>query len=59
MTGDWLTQMKAGYKASYPRSSLDTQLQHHALKIGGAEADLQVMVLRKGMPFSTPPDERT
>jgi len=41
---DWLTQMKAGYKASHPLSSLEAQLEHYASKIGQAEADLQAMV---------------
>ncbi len=44
---EWLAQMKAGYKASHPRSSLEAQLQHYASKIGQAEADLQAMVFRK------------
>ena len=44
---EWLAQMKAGYKASHPRSSLDAQLQHYASKIGAAEADLEAMVFRK------------
>jgi FMN reductase (NADPH) len=44
---EWLAQMKAGYKASHPLSSLETQLKHYASKIGAAEADLQAMVFRK------------
>lgn len=44
---EWLSQMKAGYKASHPISSLEAQLQHYASKIGQAETDLQAMVFRK------------
>ncbi len=55
---EWLAQMKAGYKASHPRSSLDAQLQHYASKIGAAEADLQAMVLGEDKPSSTTPGER-
>ena len=41
---DWLSQMVAGYKASYPRSSFDAQLRLYQSKIGKAEADLKEMV---------------
>jgi nitroreductase len=40
---DWLAQMKAGYKASHPLSSLEGQLQVYAAKVGRAEADLRSM----------------
>ena len=42
---DWLAQMKAGYKASNPRSSFEAQLRVYTSKIGWAELDLQRMVL--------------
>lgn len=51
----WLAQMKAGYKASHPLSSLEAQLEPYALKIGRAEADLQAMVFGQGAPPSTTP----
>jgi len=38
---DWLAQMAAGYKASYPLSSFDAQLRLYLLKVGPAEADLR------------------
>jgi nitroreductase len=41
---DWLEEMVAGYKASYPLSSFDAQLRLYQSKIGQAEADLQSMV---------------
>jgi hypothetical protein len=41
---DWLSQMVAGYKASYPLSSFDAQLRVYQTKIGRAEADLNAMV---------------
>ena len=41
---DWLEQMVAGYKASYPLSSFDAQLRLYQSKIGQAETDLQAMV---------------
>jgi len=41
---DWLAQMVAGYKATYPRSSFDAQLQLYKSKIGKAEADLSAMI---------------
>jgi nitroreductase len=41
---DWLEQMVAGYKASYPFSSFDAQLRHYQSKIGQAETDLKEMV---------------
>jgi len=55
---DWLAQMKAGYKASRPLSSLGAQLQHYASKIAAAEADLQAMVFGEGKPSSTSSDEQ-
>jgi nitroreductase len=41
---DWLSQMVAGYKASYPLSSFNAQLRLYQSKIGMAESDLQAMV---------------
>ncbi len=41
---DWLEQMTAGYKASFPFSSLGAQLNVYASKIGEAEKDLNNMV---------------
>lgn len=41
---EWMRQMSAGYKASFPTSSLDAQLGVYQSKIGQAEADLQHMV---------------
>ncbi len=41
---DWLEQMTAGYKASFPFSSLEAQLKVYASKIGQAEKDLEQMV---------------
>jgi nitroreductase len=38
---DWLAQMKAGFKASRPRSSLNEQLRHYVSKLDRAEVDLQ------------------
>jgi nitroreductase len=45
---DWLSQMVAGYKASYPLSSFDAQLRVYQTKIGRAEADLKSMVFYDG-----------
>jgi nitroreductase len=42
--GDWLAQMKAGYKASHPFSSFEAQLRVYAWKIDQAEADLRATV---------------
>ena len=55
---EWLAQMKAGYKASHPLSSLEAQLQHYASKIGRAEADLQAMVLGESAVSSATLDEQ-
>jgi FMN reductase (NADPH) len=41
---DWIAQMKAGYKASHPFSSFETQLGVYQSKIGQAEADLREMI---------------
>ncbi len=41
---DWLEQMTAGYKASFPFSSLDAQLKVYESKIGQAEKDLEQMI---------------
>jgi nitroreductase len=41
---DWLAQMKAGYKASHPFSSFETQLEVYRSKIGQAERELEEMV---------------
>jgi nitroreductase len=45
---DWLAQMKAGYKAGHPTSSLEHQLRVYLSKIGRAESDLQRLVLGSG-----------
>jgi hypothetical protein len=42
---DWLSQMVAGYKASFPFSSFDAQLRIYQSKIDRAEANLNSMVL--------------
>ena len=49
---DWLAQMKAGYKASYPLSSFDAQLRAYISKIDQAEAALQAMVFSDSQPGS-------
>ena len=41
---DWLKQMVAGYKAAFPTSSFERQLEVYRSKIGRAEADLTAMV---------------
>ncbi len=41
---DWLEQMAAGYKASFPFSSLEAQLRVYQSKIGQAEKDLSRMI---------------
>lgn len=41
---DWRDQMAAGYQASNPRSSLETQLQVYRSKIGVAETQLHAMI---------------
>jgi len=41
---EWMRQMTAGYKASFPTSSLQAQLGVYQSKIGQAEADLRQMV---------------
>jgi hypothetical protein len=41
---DWLSQMMAGYKASYPLSSFEAQLRLYKAKIGKAEDNLRAMV---------------
>ena len=41
---DWLSQMRAGYKAARPLSSFDRQLAIYRSKIGQAEKDLTAMV---------------
>ena len=45
--GDWMMQMTAGYKASFPRSSLDVQLKVYKSKIVNAEKELNRMVFNK------------
>jgi len=55
---EWLAQMRAGYKASHPLSSLEAQLQHYASKIGRAEADLQAMVFGESALSSVTLDEQ-
>jgi hypothetical protein len=44
---DWLEQMTAGYKASFPFSSLEAQLKVYASKISQAEEDLRQMVFSR------------
>jgi FMN reductase (NADPH) len=44
---EWLDQMAAGYKASFPNSSIDAQLQVYQSKIGQAEADLHHMIFNR------------
>lgn len=44
---DWMEQMTAGYKASFPFSSLDAQLRVYKSKIGKAEEDLNTMVFKE------------
>jgi len=44
---DWMTQMTAGYKASFPLSSLDAQLSVYKSKIVNSEKDLNRMVFHK------------
>ena len=41
---EWMRQMTAGYKASFPTSSLQAQLGVYQSKIGQAETDLRGMV---------------
>jgi nitroreductase len=41
---EWLGQMRAGYKASHPASSLEAKLRIYASKIEQAEADLREIV---------------
>lgn len=48
---DWLDQMRAGFKATNPRSSLEAQLEHYISKFDEAEADLQAMVFRNEHPL--------
>lgn len=43
---DWMEQMTAGYKASFPFSSLDAQLRVYQSKIGQAEEDLKRMIFK-------------
>jgi len=42
---NWLAQMMAGYKASRPTSSFESQLRVYLSKIGQAETDLRAMIL--------------
>ena len=44
---DWMAQMTAGYKASFPRSSLGNQLKVYESKIVDAEKELNQMVFHK------------
>jgi len=41
---DWMAQMTAGYKASFPFSSLEAQLGVYQSKIGQAEEDLRKLI---------------
>ena len=41
---DWMAQMTAGYKASFPFSSLEAQLRVYQSKIGQAEQDLNKLI---------------
>jgi hypothetical protein len=43
---DWITQMSAGYKASFPFSSLAAQLRVYQSKITQAEEDLSKMIFK-------------
>jgi FMN reductase (NADPH) len=45
---DWMEQMTAGYKASFPFSSLEAQLKVYRSKIGQAEEDLGRMIYGGG-----------
>lgn len=45
---NWLAQMKAGYKASRPSSSLEAQLQVYESKVAQAEADLEEIIFSNG-----------
>jgi FMN reductase (NADPH) len=48
---EWLSQMRAGYKAAYPLSSFEKQLDVYRSKVGQAEKDLTAMVYyRTGTP---------
>lgn len=47
---DWLAQMTAGYKASFPSSSLQAQIAVYQSKISQAESDLNQMVFWKNHP---------
>ena len=47
---DWLAQMVAGYKVSFPRSSFAAQVKLYRSKIGQAEADLRAMVFYADQP---------
>lgn len=49
---DWMDEMAAGYKASYPRSSFEAQLGVYQSKIAQAEADLQHMVYHDEPPVN-------
>jgi FMN reductase (NADPH) len=44
---DWMSQMIAGYRAAYPRSSFEAQLRLYQSKIGQAEKDLMAMVFHR------------
>jgi nitroreductase len=44
----WLSQMRAGYKASHLSSSFENQVRVYQSKIAQAEADLQAMVFYRG-----------
>jgi len=44
---DWMEQMTAGYKASFPFSSLDAQLRVYESKIPQAESDLNKMIFNR------------
>ncbi len=47
VVADWLEQMTAGYKASFPFSSLVAQLKVYESKIGQAEKDLDEMIFSR------------
>jgi nitroreductase len=56
---EWLLQMRAGYKAQWPKSSFEAQLSLYHSKISQAEADLQRMVFYGGGPAAIGGEEAT
>jgi hypothetical protein len=41
---DWVNQMEAGYKATWPGSSFAKQIDVYTGKLGGAEKDLEKLI---------------